>query len=162
MPLNLRSYTPEDLPALYEIDKACYEPGIAYSRRELRWYLAQEGVDCVVAESDGQLIGFILSHREGKGAHIVTIDVLEEWRRKKVGTALLGEIERRITASGAREVELETATTNKAGVAFWHAHGYRTVGLLKGYYLGQLDAYSMRKTLPDSPLDHSTHPGESD
>jgi ribosomal-protein-alanine N-acetyltransferase len=161
MPLNLRSYTPEDLPALYEIDKACYEPGIAYSRRELRWYLEQEGMDCVVAESAGRLIGFILSHREGARAHIITIDVLEEWRRKKVGTALLVEIERRLTANGAREVELETATTNKAGVAFWQKHGYRTVGLLKGYYLGRLDAYSMRKTLPANPLDHSTHPGES-
>jgi ribosomal-protein-alanine N-acetyltransferase len=157
----LRQYETVDLPALYEIDNACYEPGISYSRRELRWYLEQEGVDCVVAESGGQLIGFILSHRESTMAHIITIDVLEEWRRKKVGSALLVEIERRIAASGAREVELETATTNKAGVAFWQKHGYRTVGLLKGYYLGRLNAYSMRKTLPDGQLHHSTPPGES-
>jgi ribosomal-protein-alanine N-acetyltransferase len=161
MPLSLRSYIPQDLPTLYEIDKACYETGIAYSRRELRWYLEQEGVDCVVAESGGQLIGFILSHRESTRAHIITIDVLEAWRCKKVGTALLGEIERRLAANGAREVELETATNNKAGVAFWQKHGYRTVGLLKGYYLGRLDAYSMHKTLLDDPLHHSTHPGES-
>jgi ribosomal-protein-alanine N-acetyltransferase len=161
MNATLRQYESADLPALYEIDKACYETGIAYSRHELRWYLEQEGVDCVVAEFGGQVIGFILSHRDRAHSHIITIDVLEAWRRKGTGTALLEEIERRLAASGARVVELETATTNKAGVAFWQKHGYRTVGLLKGYYLGRLDAYSMRKTLPDGPLDHSTHPGES-
>jgi ribosomal protein S18 acetylase RimI-like enzyme len=161
MTLSLRSYVPQDLPSLFQIDKACYEPGIAYSRRELRWYLEQEGVDCVVAEFDGQLIGFILSHCEGTRAHIITIDVLEAWRRKRAGTALLGEIERLLAANGVRQVELETATTNEAGIAFWQKHGYRTVGLLKGYYLDRLDAYSMRKTLPDGPLHHPTHPGES-
>jgi [ribosomal protein S18]-alanine N-acetyltransferase len=159
--LNLRPYESADLLALYEIDKACYEPGIAYSRRELRWYLEQDGVDCVVAEAATQLIGFILSHREGARAHIITIDVLEAWRRKRVGTALLVEIERRIASHGARMIELETATTNEAGVAFWRKHGYRTVGLLKGYYLDRLDAYSMRKNLPCDLPSYSTHPGES-
>jgi len=52
MTVTLRSYEPEDFDRLYEIDQACYEPAIAYSRRELRNYLRFRGADCVVAETD--------------------------------------------------------------------------------------------------------------
>ncbi len=148
MAFSLRPYSPDDLGDLYGIDQACYEPGIAYSRTELRWYLAQRGAVCLVAEADQRIIGFILGELSSSRAHIITIDVLQEWRRRGVATALLAEIERSLAAAGARTVELETATANEAGVAFWQKHGYRTVGLRKGYYLGRLDAYSMRKSLP--------------
>ena len=50
MPFTLRSYVPADFEKLYEIDQACYEPEIAYSRRELRNYLRFPGAECVVAE----------------------------------------------------------------------------------------------------------------
>ncbi len=148
MTVTLRRFAPADLAALHEIDQVCYEPGIAYSRRELRWYLAQPDADCLVAESDGQIAGFILAHRQDSRAHIITIDVLEGWRRRRIGSSLLLEAERRLAAAGVRVIELETATANEGGVAFWLRHGYRTVGLLKGYYLGRVDAYAMCKILP--------------
>jgi ribosomal-protein-alanine N-acetyltransferase len=146
--MQLRPYTTADLAEVYAIDQACYEPGIAYSRAELRWHLTQGGATCLVAEGDGQVAGFILTEQSRSRAHIITIDVRETWRRRGVGTALLAEIEVRLAAGGVNTVELETATTNEAGVAFWQRHGYRTVGVRKGYYLGRVDAYSMRKTLP--------------
>jgi ribosomal-protein-alanine N-acetyltransferase len=148
MTLRLRPHTSGDLNTLYKIDQACYEPGIAYSQRELRWYLAQHGAECLVAEADEHIVGFIVAHEKGARAHIITIDVLEPWRRKGVGTALLAELERRLQTRGVCVVELETATANEPGVAFWQKSGYRTVGMLKGYYLGRLDAFSMRKFLP--------------
>ena len=53
-----------------------------------------------------------------------------------------------MTASGAREVSLETATENASAIAFWQKHGYRTRGVIEGYYPGGRDAYSMTKLLP--------------
>ncbi len=87
------------------------------------------------------------ANRLAAEARIITIDVLEKHRRAGVGTALLRAIEDRLAARGARRVELETATANAAGVAFWEHHGYRKTGILRGYYLGRLDAWKMRKTL---------------
>jgi ribosomal protein S18 acetylase RimI-like enzyme len=46
-----------------------------------------------------------------------------------------------------QQVELETATDNHAAIAFWQKHGYRTRGVLKGYYHGRVDAYVMEKLL---------------
>ncbi|HXZ14254.1 MAG TPA: N-acetyltransferase [Candidatus Sulfotelmatobacter sp.] len=189
----LRTYTPDDFEAIYEIDHACYQPAIAYSRREMRNYLRFPGGDCVLAEvvedpapdafrqgtasavptvapSSGvltpevpraaqvnnagappkKIVGFcITAHQRARG-YIITIDVLEKYRRQRVGTALLAEAERRLASHGVKEVGLETETTNESAIAFWHRHGYRTRGVWQGYYPGGRDAFSMTKTLAQS------------
>ena len=145
--ITLRTYTPEDFETLYEIDHACYEPAIAYSRRELSTYLRFPGADCVLAESDARVVGFCLTSRQGPRGHIITIDVLKKFRRQGLGTALLVEAERRLASNGVREVGLETETSNDSAIAFWQKHGYRTRGVWKGYYPGGRDAFAMSKTI---------------
>ena len=147
MNATLRSYRPEDFETLYAIDQACYPRGIAYSKRSLRWFLAVPGADCIVAEPGGRIAGFILCEAAGPYAHIITIDVLEAFRRSGVGSALLREAERRLVKRGVRAVELETAQDNDAAIAFWQKHGYRTRGVYKRYYLGRVDALAMAKLL---------------
>lgn len=147
---TLRDYSPSDLDTLYEIDQACYPRGIAYSRRMLRWYLSQRGSLCIVAQGAGAaipLLGFLIAQARGAQGYIVTIDVLAAQRRSGIGTALLEETERRLAKTGVRYVELQTATNNQAGVAFWQRHGYRSTGVTLGYYLGRIDAYEMIKEL---------------
>jgi ribosomal-protein-alanine N-acetyltransferase len=145
--LTLRTYTPEDFDTLYEIDQACYEPAIAYSKREFRNYLRFPGAACVIAEENGKAAGFCLTaHQQARG-YIITIDVLEKFRRRGVGTALLAETERRLAEHGVKEIGLETATDNDSAVAFWQRHGYRTRGVWKGYYPGGRDAFAMTKTI---------------
>jgi len=169
--IELRTYRPEDFETLYEIDQACYDCDTAYSRSDLRAYLGFLESECVVAEvrqrqstreklsagenesrnrSDAKIAGFCISAHRGAEGYIVTMDVLQQYRRKKVGSALLDEVERRLANTGVRRVGLETATENAAAVAFWQKHGYRTRGVRKGYYAGGRDAYSMSKRLADS------------
>jgi ribosomal protein S18 acetylase RimI-like enzyme len=152
--ITLRSFNSEDFDTLYEIDQACYEPEVAYSKRELRAYLRFSGSDCLLAEAeaagaaDKQIAGFCISARRDESGYIVTIDVLPQFRREHVGTKLLSEIERRLAFNGVREVALETATDNDSAVAFWTKHGYRNRGIKKDYYPGGRDAFAMSKTLP--------------
>src|ERR1700728_285621 len=111
---------------LQEIDKNCCEPAIAYSRGQLREYLALPGADCVVAEAGRKIAGFLVAAHERRVGYIVTIDVLKAYRRARVGTLLLVEAEPRLAAAGARQVELETATDNVSGIVFLAKHGSRT------------------------------------
>ena len=143
----LRKYQPQDFEALYVIDQACYQLGIAYSRRELRNYLRFPGADCLVAENDSQIAGFMLTAHSGHWAYIITIDVLEPHRRHGVGTMMLREAERALSANGVQQVALETATNNVSAIAFWKKHGYRTQGIRRDYYPGGIDAYSMQKQI---------------
>jgi ribosomal protein S18 acetylase RimI-like enzyme len=144
---TLRDYKPEDFHALYEIDQACYQPGIAYSKRDMRGYLQFSGAECVLAETSREIAGFCISARQRTRGYIVTIDVLKKYRKSGIGSALLREVERRLVANGVHEVGLETATDNESAIAFWNKHGYRTLGVEKGYYPGGRDAFAMTKIL---------------
>ena len=149
---TLRRYSPSDFEEIYSIDQDCYPRGIAYSRRTLKLFLGAPGAECVIAQAQqgtaaSTVGGFIITEARGAEGRIITLDVVREHRRSGVGTALLREAERRMSERGVRRVSLETATSNEAGVAFWQRHGYRGTGVLRGYYLGRIDAYVMLKDL---------------
>jgi ribosomal protein S18 acetylase RimI-like enzyme len=144
---RLRPYLSTDFNALFTLDRECYPSGIAYSKRELRWYLAQPGAICFVAEAEGVIAGFILADADPPDGHIITIDVAKAHRRNGVGTLLLDAAERALAECGVFTVEIETATDNEAGLKFWYVHKYHALGLLPGYYLGRIDAVRMSKTL---------------
>ena len=117
----------------------------------LRYFLAQDGAECLVATDSGKIVGFMLSEENPPLAHIITLDVAESHRRHGVGTALVRESEANLKFRCVRTVLLETATTNEAGIAFWERRGYRKEAVLKNYYSGRLDAFAMRKKLIATP-----------
>ncbi|MGA9884272.1 MAG: N-acetyltransferase [Candidatus Acidiferrales bacterium] len=167
--VQLRAYAPADFDQLYAIDQSCYDPRIAYSRTELRQYLRFPGADCVIAEAKQEhsaepmpensaeaaaghnstpaMMGFCITAHKASWGYIITMDVLSNYRRHGVGSMLLIEAERRLIASGVRQIGLETATNNAPAIAFWQKHGYRKSGIRKNYYPGGRDAYSMAKRL---------------
>lgn len=147
MSVTLRSYQPQDFPALFRLDQACFPTGISYSKTTLRYFLTLPSADCVVAEEDKRIVAFVLSEENPPLAHIITLDVAEKHRRQGVGSAMLAELERNFALRGVRSILLETATDNQAAIAFWKGHGYRVEAVLQRYYLGRLDAYEMRKKL---------------
>lgn len=147
MAVTLRSYEPKDFSALFRLDQACFPPGISYSKKMLRYFLTLPSADCVVAEEEKQVAGFLLSEENPPLAHIITLDVSETRRRDGIGSAMLLESERNFARRGVRTVLLETAIDNEAAIAFWKKHGYRVEAVLQRYYLGRLDAYEMRKKL---------------
>jgi [ribosomal protein S18]-alanine N-acetyltransferase len=160
---RLRTFAPSDFDTLYEIDQACYEPRIAYSRPEMRRYLRFPGADCIVAESSDSgataTVGFCITAHRASWGYIITMDVLASHRRLGVGSLLLSEAERRLIAAGVSTVGLETATDNAAAVAFWHKHGYRSRGVQKNYYPGGRDAFTMTKSLVQSGKSSPAHAG---
>jgi ribosomal-protein-alanine N-acetyltransferase len=148
----LRPYQPSDFEALLTMDQVCFPKTIAYGRRELNSYLQSEGSHCIVAEIAGPTIsktiaGFILTERSNEFAHIITLDVLEPYRRQSLGSRLLGAAEQEASASGAALMYLETATTNKAAIALWKKHGYRQTGTIENYYGRGQNAFEMQKRL---------------
>ena len=144
----LRPYDSSDFDALYTLDRACYPPGIAYSRSMLRWFLRQPGAVCLVGENvAAEIKAFVLVEADPPTGHVITLDVAAECRRSGLGTELTVSAETEMALRGVREVELETAIDNAAGIAFWTRHGYRTVGTIPRYYLDRVAALCMTKAL---------------
>ncbi len=145
--IQLRSYRPSDFETLYRIDQACFPKGIAYGRIELKLYLRSEGSHCLLAEAAGKVAGFILTERSAEQGHIITLDVLEAHRRQSIGSLLLEAAEQEAASRGGERIVLETATANKAAIAFWKKHGYREFATIENYYAEGLDAFQMYKDL---------------
>jgi ribosomal-protein-alanine N-acetyltransferase len=161
MAVTLRSYEPHDFTALHRLDQSCFPAGISYSKTTLRYFLTLPSADCVVAADGKNIAGFILTEENPPLAHIITLDVAENHRRRGLGSLLLAESEKNLYLRGVRSILLETSIENEAAVAFWKRHGYRIEAVLKRYYLGRLDAYEMRKILPKSSQDAITTSGET-
>jgi [ribosomal protein S18]-alanine N-acetyltransferase len=154
--LVVRPYRATDFDALVAMDQTCFSKTIAYGRREMRAYLQSPGSQCIVAEIPAQLpqseiwgiiAGFVLTERSDKYAHIITLDVLEKFRRHSIGSLLLRASELEAASHGARTMYLETATTNKAAIALWKKHGYRENGTIENYYGRGQHAFEMQKQL---------------
>ena len=153
----LRLYRPSDFNALLAIDQVCFPKTIAYGRREMKSYLQSEGSHCIVAEVPtpempgtetlAAIAGFILTESGGEFAHVITLDVLEAFRRQSIGSLLLEAAEQEAASRGATCMYLETATTNKAAIALWKRHGYRETGTIENYYGRGQSAFEMQKRL---------------
>ena len=129
------------------MDQVCFPEGIAYGRFEMKVYLRAKGSYCLLAESGGNVAGFILAELAPDEGHIITLDVLENYRRHGIGSLLLEAGETEAASRGAKRMVLETATTNKPAIALWRKHGYRQVGTIEGYYGQGRDAFRMGKNI---------------
>jgi ribosomal protein S18 acetylase RimI-like enzyme len=149
-PMRLRPYRSQDLTTLHEIDRACFAPGIAYTRGELAGFIGHRSSQTWIAEDEESetITGFLIATREPrKILHIVTIDVVEAWRRKRVGALLMDAAENWAWDNKLRLVGLETAENNLGAQRFYEARGYAKVDRLEGYYPGGLAAWVMVKDL---------------
>ena len=148
VPPVIRDYRPADFETLWKIDQACFVRGISYSRRELAFYIARKHGFTLVAELDGQIVGFVVVDRDRHGqGHVITIDVLPEAQRSGLGSRLMAAAEERLRALGCSVVFLEAAVDNTAALAFYKQHGYTLVQTIPRYYLGSIDALVLAKDL---------------
>jgi ribosomal-protein-alanine N-acetyltransferase len=158
----IRVYQPHDLPTLHRIDRTCFPRGVAYSLAELRAYIESDDSLTLVAEDEqGRIGGFIIAQLElvrvrrrerssvSLGGHIITIDVLPDFRNRGLGTELLQRAEQWLGQHGAETVLLETAIDNELAISFYRKHGYAMLDLLRDYYANGSDAYLMAKSLKD-------------
>lgn len=93
-------------------------------------------------------MGFVVAAREPTGvAHIVTIDVLQEFRRQGVGTKLMSVAETWARKTRMQLIYLETAEDNLAAQKFYEGRGYRKVETIERYYTTGQAAWVMIKRL---------------
>ena len=147
--MTLRDYRPSDFRRLCQIDRQCFEPGVAYSAADLRSIVHAAGAVTIVAEnSRGQIVAFAVAQNEGRSrGRIVTLDVLAGYRGRGVGRRLMLHCEQRLREAGVRAARLETAVGNRKAQALYHSLGYTCIKRLGRYYATGEDAWVMEKRL---------------
>ena len=147
--LRLRTYRPADFTRLCEIDAACFSPKVTFPPQEMRATLQQAGAFTIIAETrEDEIAGFIVAAqvRPNQG-HVVTVDVLPEFRRRGLGEQLMLAVLKRLAEGGVETVRLETAVGNRAAQALFRKLGFERIAKAKGYYPDSSDAWVMEKQL---------------
>jgi len=150
---RLRSVASGDFEKLYRLDQVCFEPGVAYSRDELRRFLSMSSCEGVVAEAELRVVGFAIGYlSRGKVAHVVTLDVDPGRRREGLGRDLLENLLARFAGHRARRAHLEVSTENRGAIAFYEKLGFVRLGTIRDYYAPGAHAFEMEKILvPEGP-----------
>jgi ribosomal protein S18 acetylase RimI-like enzyme len=121
--VNVREATPADEPTLLELFRSM-DWDRPWPRPEIgRAHL--EGKLVLVAEEDGELLGFAFGELAHHGhAHLNVGCVRPERRRQGVMTALLAEFASRARTAGSEYVTLDVDVTNEVGQKVWQRLGF--------------------------------------
>jgi len=151
IPALLRHATTEDLEGIYHIEIACFEEH-RFRRDHLDWILRNERALTLVEEGDhGRLDGAIMLLFEGQFCRVLSIATMPERRRKGLGTRMMQAAEEAARKRNCTRVRLEVSTRNYGAIEFYRGLGYRTDGVLYGYYSWGEDAYSMVRSIVEGP-----------
>ena len=149
---NIRRAEPTDLIPIMEINlKTLPEHYSDYFYESL---LAEIPEAFIVAEIAGQNIGYIMCKTEYgfsnfkklgfvKKGHVVSIAVLEEYRKKGIGQALVEESVNGIKLKKCDEFYLEVRCSNNDAVRLYEKLGFAIRQKINTYYRDGEDAYLM-------------------
>ncbi len=105
----------------------------------------------LVADSRGDLAGFLVARRGEFSIHLQLLAVLPRYRRRRLGSRLLGTLERDGITAGSRCLRLEVRSGNLGARRFYRQHGYRMLAMRSNYYGGGEAAAIMARGLRDAP-----------
>ena len=146
----LRSATPEDLESIYRIEVACFKER-RFRKDHVDWILRNDRAVTLVEESNGgRLDGAIMLLFEGQFCRVLSVATMPEHRRRGLGTEMMRAAEGEARKRSCARVRLEVSTRNYSAIEFYRGLGYKTDGVLYGYYSWGEDAYSMVRPLTDS------------
>lgn len=120
------------LPALEEIERQCFHA--PWNQMALREELYQEGSLFLVAEQDGQTLGYVGCQTVLDEGYITNVAVHPDARRRGVAQALLCALHERAETCGLSFVTLEVRVSNAPAIALYEKAGYISVGVRKDFY----------------------------
>jgi len=80
----------------------------------------------LVAVAAGEVVGTVMAGYDGHRGWLYSVAVRQSHRRAGIGSMLIAEAERRLTALGCIKVNLQVRAENAAVAAFYRSLGYDT------------------------------------
>lgn len=88
----------------------------------------------LVADVNGEVVGTVMGVFSGNLAVVYHLGVLPGFQRRGIGSALLGEIERRLRERGARYYMIFNHSTHSPARGFYRKMGLKSTGNYMGFY----------------------------
>jgi ribosomal-protein-alanine N-acetyltransferase len=127
----------------------CFQRGEHYTKHTFAFLLSDPTtLSYRVSTPDEAVVAFVfvMSHANGT-AHVTTIGVAPEHRRRGLAALLMKHIEGAVRARGLGTLTLEVRVSNIGAQSLYRGLGYTIVQRLSSYYNNGEDAFLMVKSL---------------
>ncbi len=153
--IYVRKATLKDIPAVIEINRKCLPENysVDYFYYHLNEYPELFFVGVVEKDLKVEIAGYSMSRIEYgfsnfsfslvKKGHLISIAVLEEFRRKGIASALLKETIENLRRKKVDELYLEVRITNEPAINLYKKFNFVVTNKIPNYYSDGEDAYVM-------------------
>jgi len=148
MDLKIETASIKLLDILCQIEQKCFDEE-AFTRRQIAYLLTDYNTIALVAKVNLEVTGFIIAQveiSEIEYGHIITLNVAPNYRRKKIASKLLDEVEVMLKQRGISECRLEVREDNNAAIKLYSKLGYRITDKLERYS-GKKHGLYLKKSL---------------
>lgn len=122
MPMTEADY--DDVRALWMTIRGFGIRALDDSREDIQRFIRRNPTTSVVARMDGRIVGSILCGSDGRQGALYHVCVAREYRRRGIGTHMVGYCMHQLRLMGINKVSLIAFTSNDAGNAFWKQIGW--------------------------------------
>ena len=146
---TIRPLTEKRLKEVLKLNLRCFRNGENYTKYTFA-YLFNEprALSYQVVTDDGSMAAYMFVIMQDDGtAHLTTIGVAPEHRRRGIAVMLLGHLESALRAKGISTVVLEVRVKNVPAQLLYVRNGYTTVKRIAHYYSDGEDCFMMVKSL---------------
>lgn len=142
----IRPVRPEDLPRIMEIERASYTA--PWPEASFRGLLRRPDASILIAELDGQIVGYAACWAVYEQGELGNIAVAPEYRGRGIAKRLMDAVIEDMRERGVRELFLEVRVTNEVARRLYERYGFEEIGWRPDYYTAPVeDAIVMRKRL---------------
>jgi ribosomal-protein-alanine N-acetyltransferase len=145
----IRPLTLDQLAEVLRLNIRCFRNGDNYTKHTFNYLLNEpKTLSFRMVTPRDEIVGFaFVMVNENNAAHLTTIGVAPEHRRRKIAERLLEHVETSLKKREVGTIMLEVRVSNTAAQALYRRNGYMTVQRIGRYYSNGEDCFLMMKAL---------------
>lgn len=114
------------------LERECFSD--PWSENSIRQELENELSFWLVAEEDGEVVGYVGSQTVLGESDVMNLAVSPNRRRRGIAKALMQALETHLAHAGSEKLTLEVRASNEAAIALYTRLGFRQIGIRPNYY----------------------------
>lgn len=145
MQVIFREIVEADVRAIASIEQECF--ALPWAEKEIVSACNRTDFCGVVAQIDGEIVGYLLGLSLFENAEVLRIAVLKKFRGQKIGGALLDRFIECVKAKGAENAFLEVRVSNEPAIRLYESRAFARGRVREKYYENGESAIEMHKRL---------------
>jgi ribosomal-protein-alanine N-acetyltransferase len=145
---EIRPLTGKQLKEVWLLNQRCFKNGEGYPKSTINYLLSEsDSLSYRVVTPDDKMVGFIFINVKDGVAHLTTIGVAPEHRRRGIAEKMLDHLEKALRQRQVSMICLEVRVSNFLAQSLYRKHDFAIMQRLSGYYNNGEDGFLMVKSL---------------